>query len=572
MKKVLFLLAPAFLALASCSNNDNDSSSSSSSSVVEERITCSISLSKGGNAKAYKDGSLLGEAKEDKPLTISNLSIGDSFTVQLFFDEGYAIGSASFNGNKITSDTSYYKVTISENVNELSFAFRLIESKASDFTYEFDNTNSTATITGYTTNEVPTPLILPSSVTEKNKTYAVTKIAKDSFANAEISKIQIPSSIKEIEYGAFNNAYNMVSYSVDEGNTNYSSKDGILYNKDFSELFALPVKYEKSSYTMLSGVTSIADYALYQNRSIKEVAFNDKIISIGESAFYNSTFLENVSFPKSLKSIGKYAFYQNSNLKSISFSEGLETIDSYAFYGCLKIPSLAFPNSLKTIGGNSFFKCDRLSEIDFGNGIEEIGESAFSNETNITELSFPSSLKKIGNSAFSVCDKLETITFSEGLEEIGNAAFALCSSLTKVALPASLKKIGPNPFYAILKLNETNFSVSSSSEYFTVVDGVLYSKDMKKLVCYPYGKTNEEYSIPSGVEELSARSFAYVNNLKTLVMPKSVKKLDECFYSMTASLTIKYQGSQEEWDAIDKTGNSGLDWNYSSYVTVTFAE
>ncbi len=571
MKKFLFLLAPAFLTLASCSNNDGSSSSLTPSNVIEA-VTCSISITKGGTAKAYKDGSLLGEIKENKPLTLSSLSIGDSFTVQLSFDEGYAIGGATFNGKKIASDTSYYKVIISENVNELSFSFRLIESKASDFTYEFDNTNSTATITGYTTGEVPTPLIVPSSVTEKNKTYAITKIAKDAFANTEITKIQIPSSIKEIEHGAFNNAYNMVSYSVDEGNTNYSSKDGILYNKDFSELHTLPVKYSESSYTMLGSVTSIADYALYQNRSIKGITFNDKIVSIGESAFYNSTFLETISFPKSLKTIGKYAFYQNSNLKSVTFSEGLETIDDYGFYGCLKIPSLAFPNSLKTIGGNSFFKCDRLSEIDFGNGVEEIEESAFSNETNITKLSFPSSLKKIGNSAFSVCDKLETIAFSEGLEEIGNASFALCSSLTKIALPASLKTIGPNPFYAVLKLNETNFSVSSSSEYFTVVDGVLYSKDMKKLVCYPYGKTNEEYSIPSGVEELSARSFAYINNLKTLVMPKSVKKLDECFYSMTSSLTVKYQGSQKEWDAIDKTGNTGLDWNYSSSVTVTFAE
>ncbi len=565
MKKAIFLLAPAFLALASCANND-------SSSKVEEGVTCLLSLSKGGSAKAYKDGTLLGNANENEPLSLTSLSLGDSFTVQISFDEGYALGSAIFNGNKITSETNYYKVSIAQNTNELKFSFRLIESKSSDFTYEFDDTTSSATITGYTTNEVPTPLIVPSSVSERNKTYTVNKIAKDSFANAEISKIQIPSSITEIEYGAFNNAYNVVSYSVDGENKNYSSKDGVLYNKDFTELHTFPVKYEKSSYEVLSSTTSFASYSFYQNRAIKNVTFNDKIVSIGESAFYNSTFLEELSLPKSLKSIGKYAFYQNSNLKTITFSEGLEEICGSAFYGCLKIHSLSFPDSLKIIGDNAFFKCDRLSEVDFGNGIEEIETSAFSNETNITSLSFPSSLKKIGNSAFSVCDKLETVTFSEGLEEIGGSAFGLCSVIKKIALPASLKEIGPNPFCAILNLNETNFSVSKDNQYFTVVSGVLYSKDMKKLISYPYGKINEEYSIPTGVEEVSTRSFAYVNNLKTLNMPKSVKKLDECFYSMTSSLTINYQGSETEWNAINKEGSSGLTWNESSSVTVNFQE
>lgn len=565
MKKALFLLAPAFLALASCANND-------SSSKIEEGVTCLLSLSKGGSAKAYKDGALLGNASESEPLNLTSLSLGDSFTVQISFDEGYALGSASFNGNKITSETNYYKISIAQNSNELKFSFRLIESKSSDFTYEFDDTTSSATITGYTTSEIPTPLIVPSSVTEKNKTYTVNKIAKDSFANAEISKIQIPSSITEIEYGAFNNAYNIVSYSVDEGNKNYSSKDGVLYNKGLTELHTFPVKYEKSSYEVLSSVTSFASYSFYQNRAIKNVTFNDKIVSIGESAFYNSTFLEELSLPKSLKSIGKYAFYQNSNLKTIAFSEGLEEIGGSAFYGCLKIHSLSFPDSLRTIGDNAFFKCDRLSEIDFGNGIEEIEKLAFSNETNITSLSFPSSLKKIGNSAFSVCDKLETVTFSEGLEEIGGSAFGLCSSIKKISLPASLKEVGSNPFYAILNLNETNFSVSKDNPYFMVVDGVLYSKDMKKLISYPYGKTNEEYSILTGVEELSTRSFAYINNLKTLNMPKSVKKLDECFYSMTSSLMINYQGSEAEWNAIDKDGSSGAEWNESSSITVNFQE
>lgn len=568
MKKRLILLIPFLFGLASC---DNNTSSSNQSSLVNQ-VSCKISTSIGGIAKAYQNGNLLGQASSSTPLELSNFNIDDKFTIEINLDEGYKVSSATLNNKTIKSETNYYSIQLEQESNEISFNFKLIESKDSDFSYLYDTASKKATIISYSCLEIPTPLLIPTTTTYLGETYTVSKILKDAFANTGITKVNIPSSIENIEYGAFNNAYNITYYHVDSNNQYYSSLDGVLYNKDKTELHSFPVKYGKSNFEVSESITSLASYSFYQNRAIKTIKFSSKIESINESAFYNSTVLEEVSFPASLKTIGENAFFQNSSLNKITFENGIQEIKDSAFYGCIKIHSLNFPASLKTIGTNAFFKCDRLSSIIFNEGLEEIGELAFSNETNITEISFPASLKKIGNSAFSVCDKLEKVTFKEGLEEIGNSAFALCSNLVNINLPASLKTIGYNPFYAILKLDATNFKISSDNEYFTIQDGVLYSKDLTRLICYPYGKTETEFTILDTVTTLDVYSFRLIDSLLTINMPTSVTKLDECFYEMTSKLTINYLGTKAQFDAIDKQGSNSKSYNESSSISITYLD
>ncbi len=564
MKKKILLIIPFLFGITSCDNN----TSSPSSIISTNQISCTIKTSLGGSIKAYKDGKLLGEASPSSYLELSSLELNDKFTIEVILDEGYTLLNAYLNDKLLTSDSNYFTITLTKLDSQILFNFKLIETKDADFTYSYNNETKKATIISYSSEQIPTPLLVPSTTTYLGETYKVSYIQKDAFANSEITKVNIPSSIENIELGAFNNAYNISYYIVDSQNPYYSSLDGVLYNKDKTKLVSFPVKYASSNYDVLDSVTSFEDYSFYQNRSIKTIKFNSKIETIGESAFYNSTFLEEVNFPSSLKCIKENAFYQNSSLKTITFIDGIKEISDSAFYGCIKIHSLEFPSSLTKIGTNSFFKCDRLSSITFNEGLEEIGELAFSNETNVTSISLPASLKKIGNSAFSVCDKLETVTFKEGLEEIGNSAFALCSSLKGLDLPASLKKIGYNPFYADLKLDASNFKISSSNEYFTIKDGVLYSKDMTRLICYPYGKEDEEFTIPEGVTILDVYSFRLLANLKTINMPISVTKLDECFYSMSTSLTINYSGTKEQYNLIDKAGSNGEEYNLYTSTTI----
>ena len=554
-KKNLLFLAPLLVSLFGCSSG---------------RYDINLSCNEGGSLKAYQNGSLLGEATSSKKTQLNSLSIGDSFTLQVNLSEGYKVESVKNNEKLITSTNAYYAITIDSLPTNIVVTFKQIESKDADFTYVYND--DTATIVSYSSSKLPTPLSLPSSTVHDNKTYKVTGIAKDAFANVGVTKIKIPSSISKIEYGAFNSVYNLTEIEVDDANANYKSLDGVLYTKDEKELIALPSRYDlgdSKTFKVSNSVTSFAPFSFYASREIEHIEFGSFLESIGEYAFYNATSLVDLSFPTSLKSIGDSAFYQNSNLKTIAFAEGLEEIGDYAFYGLVYITSLSFPDSLQKIGGNAFYKCDKLKSVDFGEGVEEIGELAFSNEDNIVSLSFPKSLKKIGNSAFSVCSSLTKVNFKEGLEEIGNSAFALCNNISAITLPSSLKKIGSNPFYAILKLNASNFSVASESEYFDVVSGVLYTKDHKKLICYPYGLASSSYKVLDGTEELAVQSFRLVASLSSITLPKSIKKLDECFYAISSSSSspfiINYEGSEEEYDEIDKEGSNGESYLESTY-------
>ena len=68
-------------------------------------------------------------------------------------------------------------------------------------------------------------------------------------------------------------------------------------------------------------------------------------------------------------------------------------------------------------------------------------------------------------------------------------------------------------------------TVAENNPYFKDVDGVLFSKDMTRLICYPCGKSGSSYTIPDGVELIEEGAFLDNVNLQKIVLPKSIKKI-----------------------------------------------
>ena len=66
----------------------------------------------------------------------------------------------------------------------------------------------------------------------------------------------------------------------------------------------------------------------------------------------------------------------------------------------------------------------------------------------------------------------------------------------------------------------TDVFVEEGNEAFCSIDGVLFSKDGKRMLMYPNGRTEEEYTVPEGVERIWA-AFDYPENLKVLKLPAS---------------------------------------------------
>lgn len=69
-------------------------------------------------------------------------------------------------------------------------------------------------------------------------------------------------------------------------------------------------------------------------------------------------------------------------------------------------------------------------------------------------------------------------------------------------------------------------SVSKDNPYYTDIDGVLFTKDLKRLICYPCGKAGQTYVVPDTVEIIDEHAFADNTNLRKVVLPQSLKRIE----------------------------------------------
>ena len=95
------------------------------------------------------------------------------------------------------------------------------------------------------------------------------------------------------------------------------------------------------------------------------------------------------------------------------------------------------------------------------------------------------------------------------------------SGLTIADIPASIATIGTFAFGNCTSLTAINVNVSNTNYMNNSDDGVLYTKsaggDPTNLVCYPAGKSGENYSVPSTVTAITDGAFAF-NNLKSITV------------------------------------------------------
>lgn len=106
----------------------------------------------------------------------------------------------------------------------------------------------------------------------------------------------IPDSVTSIGRYVFDGCKSLTTIKVNSNNKHYSSENGVLFNKDKSQLIFFPKDNPSKEYTIPDSVKIISDYAFYGCLNLKSIMLSDRIISIGESAFYDCTNLTDVYF------------------------------------------------------------------------------------------------------------------------------------------------------------------------------------------------------------------------------------------------------------------------------------
>ena len=183
------------------------------------------------------------------------------------------------------------------------------------------------------------------------------------------------------------------------------------------------------------------------------------------------------------------------------------------------------------IGEKAFFSCDSLTSVTIGNGVTSIGEKAFSFCGSLTSVTIGNSVTSIGSSAFIYCTRLTSITIPDSVTSIGDEAFSCCSGLTSIIIPDSVTSIGDEAF---------SFCGSLTS-----------------------------VTIGNSVTSIGNSAFRECSGLRSVTIGNGVTSIgDFAFYYCYNLASIKYRGTEEQWNAITK----GILWDDNTVedYTITY--
>ncbi len=250
-----------------------------------------------------------------------------------------------------------------------------------------------------------------TSLTSVNIPDSVTSIGEAAFsACVNLTSINIPDSVTSIGECTFLNCNSLTSITVDLNNSNYSSQDGVLFNKNKTELIQYPSGKAETTYTIPNSVISIGNWA-FSGVSLTSVIIPNSVTSIGESAFAGCCSLASVNIPDSVTSIGYQAFGSCTSLTSIVLHNNITDIGEYAFFHCENLISITIPNSVTSIRGGAFIGCGSLTSVTIPDGVTNIEDAAFASCDNLTNVTIPNSVTSIGHGVFENCTNFKDVYY-----------------------------------------------------------------------------------------------------------------------------------------------------------------
>ena len=357
------------------------------------------------------------------------------------------------------------------------------DETASDFEYNI-STENLIEITNYKGSA--TDLTIPSKIDG----YTVAGLGDGAFEGCtSLVSVKIPDTVEYINFNVFCGCSALKSIEVDANNSEYSSENGVLFNKNKDTIVAYPMGKEDTSYVVPDGV-----------------------LEIGMSAFHSCSKLTNVKLP-----------------------DGVEIIDDFAFAFCYGLESIIVPDSVRYLGDAAFLFCIKLESVTLGNGIAYIGNTVFSYSAFYNnEINWENDGLYIGKYLLNVSKNVgEVFWVKGGTEVIADCAFSSCEKLVSVMLPETITSIGETLFYECPLIE--NIVVNGNGGVYSSEYGVLYKGN--SLAVYPQGKADAKFNIPAGTDSICDYAFLGNQNLKNVILPDSVKAIGNGAFSGCSALT-----------------------------------
>ena len=423
---------------------------------------------------------------------------------------------------------------------------------------------------------------VPSKVKYRSRWREVRKIESDAFRDCpDLIELRLPETITD--FSQIWGSPKLERVIVAEGNATYVSVDGVVYNKEMTEMVCYPHAHGRT-FRVPDTVTSIW-------------------------GFTGCTMLEEIVIPETVKGIASWS--------------RLGT-----FEGCISLMSIHIPGSIDRIGSDTFKGCTGLEKVSFGEGTKEIWNGAFSGCTSLKEIIFPESMEEVNWNAFSGCENVEHIVFPKGrffqlrgvpdkffpwgqepfeidgvlytphfdynklnaqvaiytpkkdapaqtqhpeveelhipatVEQYGyiyevcqcSCKFEQFPNLRSLHLPSTVSDIGINYIHSLQEV-----VVDEENPDYASADGQLYNKDMTELIAVPSGLPIKRFVVREGVEIIGKGVLAGHQELEEVVFPDSVKEVKDTAFSDCPSLkTVHLNEGLESFDSY-AFGNTALE-------------
>ena len=210
-----------------------------------------------------------------------------------------------------------------------------------------------------------------------------------------------------------------------------------------------------------------------------------------------------------------FCIKENEDVEAVSAS----IIGDYAFEGCEKTDGFFNENNfINKIEHNAFAGSGFLN-LPYENGMKSICNIIIDVDTDAEEMMFKKRDNLSSKNKYICPDGMD-------LKNIKRASFYNFDDISiTFPLPKtiSVMKIGRRINLLYQTINDTNvvsYEAPAESEYFSAIDGILYSKDGKKLIKCPGGKTGD-IIIPEGVENINDYAFS-LSKISSVSFPESM--------------------------------------------------
>lgn len=299
---------------------------------------------------------------------------------------------------------------------------------------------------------VATQIIPYTDVIVQGETTTICTLA---FANTPVQKVQLPSTLTTIRYGAFQNCTALKQITLPKSMTfieggafqNCSALSSILVPQNVTYLGASAFSgcTSLTSATLPQAITRISS-GLFENcSSLTTVQASSALTSIGSRAFAETSALSSFTFPQTLTAVGAESF-TGSGIVTANLPQSVTYLGAGAFADCTKLVYAQVPAAIQAIRERTFRNCTELKNVSIPEGIRYIGAAAFQNDVSLQTVDFAQSLLTICDNAFEGSGVGEGLVLPPALRTIGSRAFAGCMRLTSLTIPADIRKMGSQAF------------------------------------------------------------------------------------------------------------------------------